>query len=59
MAVSFWFSREAPRKMGEGPQLGSLSTDIMSIIAIIIFIIVTCIVITLNIVDTFNDEPSH
>ena len=45
--------------MAGGPQLGSLSTDIMSIIAIIIFIIVTCIVITLNIVDTFNDEPSH
>jgi hypothetical protein len=45
--------------MGGGPQLGSLSSDIMSIIAIIICIIVTCIVITLNIVDTSNDEPSH
>ena len=56
MAVSFWFSREAPRKMGGGPQLGSLSTDIMNILTIIIFIIATCIVVTLNIIYTFNDE---
>ena len=59
MAVSFWFSRETPRKMGGGAQLGSLSTDIMNIITIIIFILATCIVVTLNIIYTFNDEPCH